>query len=121
MRVGRGAPSGAGTHGLAKEATPARTLAIAGLGSAREVDEYHVSPNLIRQLPQGYAVVQINAPATLDLVKLDHLETSRAAPYSPPLQDRALSTGLDLRRRAARRAASSPPAVAPATLIFEGA
>jgi hypothetical protein len=29
-----------------------------GLGSAREVDEYHVSPNLIRQLPQGHAVVQ---------------------------------------------------------------
>ncbi len=92
-----------------------------GLGSAREVDEYHVSPNLIRQLPQGYAVVQINAPAKLDLVRLDHLDTSRFPAYSPPLQDRTPSTGLDLRRRAARRGASSPSAVASATLMFEGA
>ena len=92
-----------------------------GLGSAREVDEYHVSPNLIRQLHQGYAVVQINAPAKLDLVRLDHLDTSKFPPYSPPLQDRAPSTGLDLRRRAARRGLSSPSPVAPAALMFEGA
>jgi hypothetical protein len=92
-----------------------------GLGSAREVDEYHVSPNLIRKLPQGYAVVQTNAPATLDLVRLDHLETSRFPPYSPPLQERAPSLGLDLRRRATRRGASSPSAVASSTLVFEGA
>jgi hypothetical protein len=92
-----------------------------GLGSAREVDEYHVSPNLIRQLPQGYAVVQINAPATLDLVRLDHLDTSRFPAYSPPQQDRTPSMGLDLRRCAARRAPSSPTAVVPAALLFEGA
>jgi hypothetical protein len=92
-----------------------------GLGSAREVDEYHVSPNLIRQLHQGYAVVQINAPATLDLVRLDHLDTSAFPAYSPPLQERVPSMGLDLRRRAARRAPSSPPAVASAALLFEGA
>jgi hypothetical protein len=91
-----------------------------GLGSAREVDEYHVSPNLIRQLPQGYAVVQINAPATLDLVRLDHLDTSLFPAYSPPPQDRARSMGLELRRRTARRGPSSLPPVAPATL-FEGA
>jgi hypothetical protein len=92
-----------------------------GLGSAREVDEYHVSPNLIRQLPQGYAVVQMNAPATLDLVRLDHLDTSRVPAYSPPLQERVSSMGLDLRRRAARRGTSSLPPVAQATLMFEGA
>lgn len=93
-----------------------------GLGSAREVDEYHVSPNLIRQLPQGYAIVHVNAPSTmLDLVRLDRLDTSAFPAYSPALQDRSPSMGLDLRSRAARRAPSSPPAVAPATLLFEGA
>jgi hypothetical protein len=92
-----------------------------GLGSAREVDEYHVSPNLIRQLHQGYAVVHMNAPATVDLVRLDHLETSKFPPYSPPLQDHAPSTGLNLRRRAARRGPSSPSTGAPATMSFEGA
>jgi hypothetical protein len=91
-----------------------------GLGSAREVDEYHVSPNLIRQLPQGYAIVQISAPATLDLVRLDHLDTSAFPAYSPPPQDRAPSMGLELRRRTARRGPSSLPPVAPAAL-FEGA
>lgn len=92
-----------------------------GLGSAREVDECHVSPNLIRQLHQGYAVVQMNAPATLDLVRLDHLETSKFPPHSPPLQDHAPSTGLDLRRRAARRGPSSPSTGPPAMMSFEGA
>lgn len=93
-----------------------------GLGSAREVDEYHVSPNLIRQLPQGHAVVHVNAPsALLDLVRLDHLDTSAFPDYSPPPQDRAPSAGLDLRRRAVQRSLSSPPAVAPATALFEGA
>jgi hypothetical protein len=92
-----------------------------GLGSAREVDEYHVSPNLIRQLDQGHAIVHINAPAKLDLVRLDHLDTSRFPAYSPPQQDREPSAGLDLRRRAARRGSSSAPAVAPAPLVFEGA
>jgi hypothetical protein len=93
-----------------------------GLGSAREVDEYHVSPNLIRQLPQGYAVVHVNAPsALLDLVRLDHLDTSAVPDYSPPLQDRVLSTRLDLRWRAAQRGTRSLPPVAPATLMFEGA
>ncbi len=92
-----------------------------GLGSAREVDEYHVSPNLIRQLPQGYAVAQINAPATLDLVRLDHLDTSRFPSYSPPPQDRAPSTGIDLRRRALRRGGSSALSAPSATMLFEGA
>jgi hypothetical protein len=91
-----------------------------GLGSAREVDEYHVSPNLIRQLPQGYAVVQINVPATLDLVRLDYLASSAFRMYSPPPQERGPSIGLDLRKCAARRLPSSPP-VAPAALMFEGA
>jgi hypothetical protein len=86
------------------------------------VDEYHVSPNLIRQLPQGYAVVHVNAPsALLDLVRLDHLDTSAFPHYSPPLHNRISSTGLDLRRRAAQRSLSSPPAVARATALFEGA
>ncbi len=92
-----------------------------GLGSAREVDEYHVSPNLIRQLPQGHAVVQINSPAALDLVRLDHLDTSGFPPYSPPLQDRAPSTGLDLRRRAAQPRAGSQPTAIPESLTFIGA
>jgi type IV secretory pathway TraG/TraD family ATPase VirD4 len=92
-----------------------------GLGSAREVDEYHVSPNLIRQLPRGHAVVQMNAPATLDLVRLDHLDTAHVAAYSPPPQERVASLGLELRRRAARRDPDSPPPIAPATPVFEGA
>jgi hypothetical protein len=49
------------------------------------------------------------------------LDTSEFPAYSPPLQDREPSTGLDLRRRAARRGSSSAPPVAPATLVFEGA
>ena len=92
-----------------------------GLGSAREVDEYQVSPNLIRQLPQGYAPVQVNSPAKLDLVRLDHVDTSRLPPYSPPAQDRAEFTGIALRRRAVRRGGSSPLSAAPATMTFEGA
>jgi hypothetical protein len=92
-----------------------------GLGSAREVDEYHVSPNLIRQLPQGYALVQVNAPAKLDLVRLDHLDTTRFPAYSPPPQEHARSTGLDLRRRAARPGPRSPSKAPPATQAFEGA
>jgi len=51
-----------------------------GLGSAREVDEYHVSPNLVRQLPVGHAVIQTNTMATLDVVRLDYLDTSRMQP-----------------------------------------
>jgi len=42
-----------------------------GLGSAREVDEYHVSPNLVRQLKKGHAVIQCHLPHSLDLVRLD--------------------------------------------------
>ncbi|MFN8149501.1 MAG: TraM recognition domain-containing protein, partial [Solirubrobacterales bacterium] len=42
-----------------------------GLGSAREVDEYHVSPNLVRQLEKGHAVFQCHLPHSLDLVRLD--------------------------------------------------
>ncbi len=92
-----------------------------GLGSAREVDEYHVSPNLIRRLEQGYAVVQINVPAKLDLVRLDHLDTSAYPAYLPPLQDRAQSIGIDLRRRALGRGGFCALSALSATMMFEGA
>ena len=89
-----------------------------GLGSAREVDEYRVSPNLIRQLAKGCAIVKINDPQFLDLVTLDYIDTAQAPLFSPPPgDDRPPSAGLDLRGRAARSAKNSP---APAS-VFEGA
>jgi type IV secretory system conjugative DNA transfer VirD4/TraG family protein len=91
-----------------------------GLGSAREVDEYHVSPNLVRELPRGYAVVQINHPPKLDLVRLDYVETSGLPPYSPPLQEHALRAMLEPKMPTAADDAPTPSAVGEA-LRFDGA
>jgi hypothetical protein len=51
---------------------------LTGLGSVSEVDEYRISPNLIRALPQGMAVVQVKQPkavSMLDVVALDRADT----------------------------------------------
>jgi hypothetical protein len=82
------------------------------------VDEYHVSPNLIRQLPQGCAIVQINDPPMLDLIRLDHIDTAGAPPYSPPpADDRPPSAGIDLRERVAQTGKNAPASAS----VFEGA
>lgn len=81
-----------------------------GLGSAREADEYNVSPNLIRELPQGVAVVKIDQPVRrLDLVRLDFMDTAGFAPYEPPVQVRPPGFGLDLRGLAVSTAPASTP------------
>lgn len=72
-----------------------------GLGSARDADEYNVSPNVIRELPQGVAVVKVDQPERrLDVARLDFLDTSCLEPYEPPEQLREIDFGLDLRARA---------------------
>ncbi len=82
-----------------------------GLGSARDADEYNVSPNVVRELPQGVAVVKVDQPERrLDVARLDFVDTSCFAPYDPPDQIREIEFGLDLRARAS--AASLPPMAA---------
>jgi hypothetical protein len=69
-----------------------------GLGSVREVDEYVVSPNVIRELPPGWAVVKMNQPTShLDLVLLDFVPTTGLAPYVAPLRPSLRAEGLRLR------------------------
>lgn len=71
-----------------------------GSGSEREADEYHVSPNLVREMPQGHAIVQLRYPQPLlDLVMLDRVDTSEISEYTPPPPVRAETAGLELRRR----------------------
>lgn len=73
-----------------------------GLGSAREADEYQVSPNVIRELPAGMAVVKIDQPVRhLDVVAFDFLDTGALPPFRPgPQRSRPAQFSLDLRRRA---------------------
>ena len=88
------------------------------------MDEYHVSPNLARGLPQGYAVVQSNAPAKLDLIRLDHVHTASFPAFAPPVQERRSTTGVDLRTRTirARCGIGSPTApIARMASLFDGA
>lgn len=72
-----------------------------GLGSIREVDEYVVSPNVIRELPPGWAVVKMNQPTSyLDLVALDFVSIAGLPPYVPPARAVRSGDGLGLRVRA---------------------
>ena len=63
--------------------------------------------------PRGHAVVQINAPATLDLVRLDHLDPAGYPPYSPLQQDRAPATGHRPPRARPPTRRDLPPRVGP--------
>jgi type IV secretory pathway TraG/TraD family ATPase VirD4 len=94
-----------------------------GLGSVREVDEYVVSPNVVRELPPGWAVVKINQPCSyIDLVALDFIATSGLPPYTPPQREAKAGLGLDLRHRASPRALPPPPhRIEPSAPQFDGA
>ena len=74
-----------------------------GLGSVREVDEYCVSPNLVRRLPQGEAVVIVKRPQSdemLDVVALDYIDAERLPAYEPKNAERPMAkAGVLLRSR----------------------
>lgn len=45
-----------------------------------------MSPNLVRELPQGFAVVQVKQPAVaivLEVVALDRIDTDGLPAYAP--------------------------------------
>ncbi|MGB8932417.1 MAG: TraM recognition domain-containing protein [Anaeromyxobacteraceae bacterium] len=116
----------AGTRSIVRRTQQVQTTLLwedpTGLGSAREADEYNVSPNLIRELPQGVAVVKIDQPERrLDVVRLDFMDTAGFAPYEPPVQVRAPGFGLDLRGLAVSNAPATPPAASPLAPRFDGA
>ena len=71
-----------------------------GMGSVREVDEYRVSPNLVRQLPQGQAIVQVKQPqwaASLDVVVLDHVRTDGIPDYEAEERSPSTVKGINLK------------------------
>ena len=73
-------------------------LERSGLGSVHEEDEYHVSPNIIRELPQGYALFQVRAPVSyLELVRLDRY-VGPTETYEPRPAVRLKGDGVELRR-----------------------
>jgi hypothetical protein len=124
----------AGTRSIVKrtEQTQASLLGEqrTGLGSAREADEYQISPNLVRQMLPGVALVKIDQPKRhLDLVVLDFFDTSQLVRLEPVEHawpgngDRSRDTvhhGIDLRRRA--RSPAAPVEVTPRPVpAFEGA
>lgn len=96
-----------------------------GLGSAREADEYQVSPNVIRELPTGMAVVKIDQPVRhLDVVAFDFMDTAALPAFRPGPQSRPAQVGLDLRRRAVeggQRASAAIKAPDRSRPKFEGA
>jgi TraM recognition site of TraD and TraG len=99
----------AGTYKTAKYTDQTETVLIAGerrtgVGSVREVDEYRISPNLIRGLAQGEAVVQVKQPfeaAVLDVVVLDRFPMEQLPSYEAKAQASSMGSvgGLELRRR----------------------
>jgi TraM recognition site of TraD and TraG len=116
----------AGTRSIVKrtEQTEATLLGEdpTGLGSARDADEYQVSPNLIRELPPGVAVVKIDQPVRhLDMVAFDFLDTAAVPPFRPEPQSRPTQFGLDLRRRAVGGGRGVAVAGQPPPPSFEGA
>ena len=46
---------------------------MTGLGSTREVDEFRIKPNIIRELARGEAAVIIKQPFITDLLQLDYI------------------------------------------------
>jgi hypothetical protein len=86
--------------------------ASTGLGSIRDAQEFNVSPNLVRQLPPGIAVVKVDQPVrVLDLVKLDFVDAASFEDYLPPPQHRNSGGGIDLRGRirGTPRGGQNPP------------
>ena len=116
----------AGTRSIVRRTQQTQTTFLwedpTGLGSARDADEYNVSPNLIRELPQGVAVVKIDQPVRrLDVVRLDFMDTAGFAPYEPPVQVRPPGFGLDLRGLASSSSGPPVPGAPPGSPQFEGA
>jgi hypothetical protein len=105
-----------GTHNTMKRTEQTRAGFLGheptGAGSVRDADEYRVSPNLIRELPQGCAFVKTSVPGMLDVVVLDRIDASHFPLYEPPPQHRGTTAGLDLRGRASliRNAPTNPRA-----------
>ncbi len=46
---------------------------VTGMGSTREVEEFRIKPNLIRELARGEAAVIIKQPFITDLLQLDYI------------------------------------------------
>jgi type IV secretory pathway TraG/TraD family ATPase VirD4 len=93
-----------------------------GLGSARDAEEYRVSPNVVRELPQGVAVVKVDQPSRmLDLVALDFFDSSKLPAYDPPPVDRPSSFGLNLLARTLLPSVGDAPSPPALTQCFEGA
>lgn len=93
-----------------------------GLGSVREVDEYLVSPNILRSLKRGRAVVKVNHPRRrVDALVLDFVDTSSFKPYVPAPRVRPPQFGINLRARAGLLGEGAPCPNAPPTSPFEGA
>jgi intracellular multiplication protein IcmO len=116
-----------GTRSTVKRTAQTQTTLLGneatGLGSSRGVDEYQVSPNVIRELPQGVALVKIDQPERhLDVVVLDFMDTAGLPPFEPSPQERLPGFGIDLRARAAAPVVVGvgAPALASAP-AFEGA
>jgi hypothetical protein len=57
-----------------------------GDGTERDADEYRVHPNIIRELPRGMAIVKVDHPWLVDVVRLDHFDTSKLPPFDPGTQ-----------------------------------
>jgi hypothetical protein len=81
---------------------------LTGTGTEREGDEYRVHPNVIRELARGKAIVKVDQPWVVDLVRLDHLDTSRLPPFEPVAAPRTVAAGLQLRERVREAFLPSP-------------
>lgn len=93
-----------------------------GLGSVREADEYLVSPNVIRSLGRGRAVVRVDQPRLrVDALVLDFVDTSGLRPYEPEPQMRSPQVGIDLRARVGSSSDSAPRQAVPPESPFDGA
>lgn len=93
-----------------------------GLGSVREADEYLVSPNVIRSLGRGRAVVRVDQPRLrVDALVLDFVDTSSLRPFEPVPQIRPPQVGIDLHGRARPSSGVAPCRVIPPVSPFEGA
>jgi type IV secretory pathway TraG/TraD family ATPase VirD4 len=95
----------AGTRSIVKRTHQTQVTLLGvdptGLGSAVDADEFQVSPNLIRELPPGVAIVKVDQPERiLDMVAFDFMDLSAVPPFLPEPQERPTQFGLDLRRRA---------------------
>jgi hypothetical protein len=68
---------------------------LTGDGTERDADEYRVHPNIIRELPRGMAIVKVDQPWLVDLVRLDHFDVSHVPPFEPGTPEGGSGSGPD--------------------------